>query len=627
MTVRSLIIALSLVLAGAVGASWVQTQGGSIAVSGFTLPTENGQWITADLYRPRSASADHPLPAVVVVPGFERSKESLDSYAIELARRDMVVVVIDPYNQGASSSTLEKRSASLEGYGLVPMVRYLAGTPNLNYIDKRRIGAAGYSAGGNAVIQSAAIFGGRKAPSRRARAAAGGDQERKPAAPVPSALSAVFVGGYVMSFTDQVLSSVSSNVGTDYANHDEGSYRNALASADLRHAPEALRLVNSVLPAPEQVTRVELGKPYGDAAARTLRIVYNTGPMIHPLLPYDRRSVAHLVEFFTLAFGLSTPLESTAQVWPLKEAFTLLSLVGALWFLVPVTRLLLKLPFFSGLVHPVPAPNPQMTPRDRGVFAVIFTLSAAIAAALFIPLCRATAVVFPQASAGAQTWWFPERMNNAILLWALANGALGLVIFGLAHALRGGGHPPRAGASGASTTLGDLLRTAVLAACVLALFYALLFCVYAVFHTDFRFIFIAAAASFPTKVWLIALEYVPPFMVFYLANSVRVNLAGRFEGQSEWMNKIVMGLANSVGLLSILVIQYASLATKGTVFWTNEWIYVNLLFGIVPLMFILPYFHRTFYLMTGRVYLGPFIMCPVFILMALTSSVSYFPLS
>ena len=628
---RSLCLALSLVLLGSAGAWWIQTQGGSVDVSGFTLPTENGQWVAADLYRPRSATASHPLPAVVICPGFERSKESLDSYAIELARREMVVVVIDPYNQGASSTTLEKRSASVEGYGVVPMVRYLASTPNLNYIDRRRIGAAGYSAGGNAVIQSAAVFGGRKGAPRRGKSASTSDSaspgERKTQAAGQNPLSAVFVGGYVMSFTDQVLSTVNSNVGTDYADHDEGAYRNGRASADLREAPESLRLVNSVLPPDGQLSRIEIGKTYGDAASRTLRVVYNTGPMIHPLLPYDTRSVAHLVDFFTVAFGLTPSLAPGNQVWWLKELFTLASLVGALWFLIPCAQCLLGLPVFRGLVRPLPPKRPAMNGRQWGVFAAIFAVSAGIAAVLFVPLCRATVTVFPQASASVQTWWFPERMNNAVLLWAVANGAIGLLTFCLVHLRELRSPGPVEPLRGGVTTLPDLARTALLALCVVASFFALLFATYAVFHTDFRFIFIAAAASFPTKLWLVALEYIPPFMVFYYANSVRVNLAGRFEGQSEWLNRLLMGLSNSVGLFAILVVQYTRLYSTGTVFWTNEWIYVNLLFGIVPLMFILPYFHRAFYQLTGRVYLGPLIMCPVFIMMAITSSVCYLPLS
>jgi len=48
---------------------------------------------------------------------------------------------------------------------------------------------------------------------------------------------------------------------------------------------------------------------------------------------------------------------------------------------------------------------------------------------------------------------------------------------------------------------------------------------------DFRFFFVSAAASFPSKKAPVALEYVPFFFIFYLANSIRVNSAGRFQGQ------------------------------------------------------------------------------------------------
>ena len=126
---RLLYLSLMLILTGDVGAYLVRTGGGSIYVVGIKIPTQNGQWITADLFRPKIASEQNPVPMVVVCPGFERSKEALDSYSIELARRGMAVVTIDPYSQGASSSSRQRRSATVEGYGVIPMVEYIASTP------------------------------------------------------------------------------------------------------------------------------------------------------------------------------------------------------------------------------------------------------------------------------------------------------------------------------------------------------------------------------------------------------------------------------------------------------------------------------------------------------------------
>ncbi|HEY3288281.1 MAG TPA: alpha/beta hydrolase [Gemmatimonadaceae bacterium] len=655
-----LLVSLALVFMGSLGAYLVKTDFGRVDVIGLTLPTQDGQWVAADIFRPLAATAKNPVPLVVVCPGFERSKESLDSYAIELARRGMAVITIDPYAQGASSSSRQRRSATLEGYGVIPMVEYVASTPNLNYVDKTRIGAAGYSAGGNAVIQAAAHFGGRLRPARRAatapdsanakaardataaapaptpkkksaaskkgeKAGATRDSAVTPAPKPPSKLAAVFVGGYVLTLTDSVLGPVRSNVGMDYALHDEGAFRNALKNADMRHAPEALRLVNSGLPKDSAVTVVEIGKAYGDPARRTMRLVYNTNN-IHPLLPYDPRSVGHMVDYFTTVFGMTPTMSGTQQLWWLKELFTLMALVGGLLFLVPCGALLLTVPAFSALAKAVPPALPKPGRTGTVIYWTNFTVGALLACFLFIPMVLLTFKVFPTASAAQPTWWFPQRINNAVLLWAVANGLIGLLIFWLTYRL----HGRRNGASpemfGLQTTWGELGRTFLLSLAVAGGFFVLLFACYGIFHTDFRFLFVSAPASFPRRMLLVALMYLPLFFIFYFANSVRVNAAGRFAHQPEWRSLLINGLGNSVGLVLILAIQYASFVSTGTVYWTAEWLFANLLFGIIPMMFLLPLYNRWFFQLTGRVYLGPMVTCLVFVMMMLTSNVCYIPL-
>ena len=74
------------------------------------------------------------------------------------------------------------------------------------------------------------------------------------------------------------------------------------------------------------------------------------------------------------------------------------------------------------------------------------------------------------------------------------------------------------------------------------------------------------------------------------------------------------------------MLQYGVFAATGTVFWTDGWLYVNLLFAVVPIMFVLPLFHRAFFRMTGRIWLGPMAMCLVFVTILLSNTVCYFPL-
>jgi hypothetical protein len=257
---------------------------------------------------------------------------------------------------------------------------------------------------------------------------------------------------------------------------------------------------------------------------------------------------------------------------------------------------------------------------------VTFLFSAAIACFLFIPMARATAVLFPQATAGVQTWFFPQRINNAILLWAVANGIIGLILFTLNYQLVGKKKGITPAMWGIKTSIGELAKTLLLALILFVSFYALVFASYGIFHTDFRFTFISAPVAFPPKMLLVALEYLPLFFIFYLANSIRVNAGARFEGQKERVSLLISALGNSVGLMLILVIQYAHFAATGTVYWTQEWLYTNLLLGVTQMMFLLPIFNRCFFRLTGTVYLGALVTCLIFILMMLTSNICYIPL-
>jgi hypothetical protein len=131
---------------------------------------------------------------------------------------------------------------------------------------------------------------------------------------------------------------------------------------------------------------------------------------------------------------------------------------------------------------------------------------------------------------------------------------------------------------------------------------------------------------FQPEMLLVLLIYIPFFFLFFFSNSLRVNGAMRIEGQPEWISMLIGGIGNSLGLILIIIIQYVSFAYTGTVYWTDGWLYINLLFAVVPMMFILPYFNRYFFRMTGRIYLGPMVTSLIFIMILITNTVCYLPL-
>jgi len=599
---------LSIVLLASTLASQIQSSGGRVQVQDIKIPTQNGQWLVADLFKPRSASSDKPAPLVVVVPGFQRSKESLSNIAIELARRGIVAISIDPYAQGGSSSSMSRMAATTEGYGMFAVIDYAAGTSNLNYIDKSRIGATGHSAGGNAAIRGASFFG--KDAQRSGK---------------PSKLHSVYVSGYVLTLTDAVLDDVRSNVGMSYALYDEGAYRNELRSADMRRAPEALRLVNSGrTPEETQLDEVTLGKYYGDVEQKNLRVVHNER-ILHPFQPYIVEATANQIEYFEKVFALDNGLSSRDQIWYWKELLSLISLIAAVVLLVPMGRSLLQVPVFASLAHPIPKALSQPQGRGRVLFWSLFAVAAMIACFSYIPMSELSQVLFVAASTREQTWFFPQRMNNAVMMWAVLNGLVGFLMFWLAYRFHGKQHGVAPDMWGAKIGLAELLRTFWLALTLFVFYFLLLFTIYYLLHVDYRFLFMGVRIFRPVEL-LLLLMYVPFFFIFFLSNSLRVNGAMRTEGQAEWKSMLIAGIGNSLGLFLIVVVQYVTFAITGTVYWTDGWLYINLLFAVVPMMFVLPYFNRYFFRMTGRIYLGPMVTCLVFIMILLTNTVVYLPL-
>jgi glycopeptide antibiotics resistance protein len=53
---------------------------------------------------------------------------------------------------------------------------------------------------------------------------------------------------------------------------------------------------------------------------------------------------------------------------------------------------------------------------------------------------------------------------------------------------------------------------------------------------------------------------------------------------------------------------------------------VNLLFAVVPMMFVLPYFNRDFFRLTGTIYLGLITTCLIFVMILLSNTVCDLPL-
>lgn len=625
-SIKLICLSLALIFIGSLLASLFQSDFGKLEVTNLTIPYYNGQYVSADLFRPKTATAETPAPLVIVLAGSNRTKETQLPTAMELARRGYVVISLDPNDTGNTATKLSADTSN----GMFAAVEYVCNTNIFNYVDMTKIGITGHSAGGSAALRVATYYSNLETEALDAAAQEDSDggtaitqREAEHAASL-NKISSCFSSGYLRNCTDETFAPLHCNFAFGYAFYDEGGYRNINKDGDLRYAPESIAMINSVLSEEEKVSEVEIGKVYGDPANRTMRIAYNE-KTLHPIQSYSKVATEAILEFFELSFGEEAAIPTTNQTWMWKELFNGLALLGAFLFLVPFAELLLGLPVFQSLVHPLPQKLPAQTKHGKLIFWCTFAFCALVACFIYCPMTKVSdATINKFVNADGLHYLFPADRTNVVMLWAVFNGLLGLLIFFLTYKLHGKKNGTTPDMWGVKISGKELLKTLALAGIVVGAFFVMLSGIYGLFNVDFRFMLLSARPM-TRRMFLVTLNYVPFFLIFYLSNSLRV--AGmRYENWPEWKSVLVAVLGNSVGLILIFVIQYVAFFTTGIVFWTTEWLYVNVLITVVPLMIILPIFNRAFFNKTGRIYLGPLVTCFIFIAMAIANAAVSTPL-
>lgn len=649
-----------------------ETSGFSVSVSDFTLTREmtlsynegkihGKQYVIGEetdvdgnvsigsyavtMYVPNTATEENPAPVVFVLPGFTRTKATMAQYCIELSRRGAVVFTLDP---GAQGSTTANSTAGANGVEY--LVQYVYNnSDDFKFCDKNRFGAIGHSAGGGNVITLASDMA--------------GDSYQN------SIIKAVYNSGYIKISAANKFAKLNCNAAMSYAYYDEGAFRYQTDTTAVEVISK--RFINEVAGSAETYDTVEWDKDYGDMTNGTYRVVHRE-LINHCFEMYDALSIANTIDFFNRSLAMGSGLSNDSQIWFGKEFFNGLSLAAAFTFILALCGVLMNTPFFATLKNGGKAKaaegagtevaavqtevQPLVTPVSNSIAHKVILwstmiLTAIIACLDYIPLANLSIEVFPVSNlASVFTYVFPARMINAILLWALINGAIGLVIFFATTALenlyeyivfKAKGTTPhydwskfeaiKIRGNGWKNVLFNVLKTLLLPVIFFGSFYFLVQLTYWYFHQDFRFMLISAA-PLNARMFVTMLEYAPIIFVFYISNSIRVNCSIGREGWKEWKVMLVGALANSLGLAFILLINYVCYFVTGTPFygyWGNNnevWLFVNMVFGLVVMMFLLPIFNRIFYKQTGNVWVGAITCCLIFIMMTISASVSYIPL-
>lgn len=630
--VRLLCICLVLILMSAIGASVLQTFAVKVELVEFKIPTANGTFIAGNLFKPAFATSDNKVPMVITCPGYLNNKEMQDSTAIELSRRGIAVISYDPYFHGQSSSDeVDVIQSTMEkGVGMIPLVEYVYA--NLDYVDHNKIGVMGHSMGGMGVWFTLLYYGGQYYEALEVAQQPDSDggvqitDEEKRAAEALNKVSAGLSSGNVRLSSEELFASIHANVAINYGRYDEGNYDLARGNGDLSgDCYESLSAINSAMPQQEKLEEVEIGRVYGKAEDKTLRIVYNP-PSTHQMQHFSLESTADNIEFFTTAFELQTSIPKENQVWLVKEIFNAIGLVAMVLIIAPLSILLLEIPVFSSLKREVPDVFTAMDGgKQKALFWGSWILSWVISGVSYMPVAMLDQTVFPQTAAMGVSKIFPQQSTNFIMLWALFNGAVGLVLFVLFFK-----NEKRKGATtemfGIRIGGKDFFKTIALAVTIFALFYAIVALVGYFFHTDFRFWFVAICGFSADKL-PVMLQYLPFFFVFFFANAMMTNSVYRRQGQKEPLSMLIVGLGNVLGILLLNCIQYATLFSTGNAYWGEARLYPLLALPLIPFLFAAPFISRQLFKATGKVWLGALVNSLIFVMVSVANTATLIPLT
>lgn len=267
-------ISLVVFFAGLLLASTIATDGGHTQMRRLSVMTDRGVAISLEVYKPETATAQSPAPAVMLIPGGNASVEYMADAGMELARRGIVAIGIEPYTIGRSD--VEKDN---NGLGSIDVTDYVSG---LDFIDQNNLGYIGWSMGASRV--NAALY-----VADPSGATVTDDKgNTTPVQVIRDGVKGVmYVGaGGLLSSDYQINSALF-----------EGQWDN-LYRGDRREMNK-----NPQYTAPLGVDEFEFWKWYGDPEQGTGRIYYEgwTGHVIGLASPSFVRAAC---EFFTTTFGL-----------------------------------------------------------------------------------------------------------------------------------------------------------------------------------------------------------------------------------------------------------------------------------------------------------------------------------
>ena len=622
-------------------ANRVQRGGGAIDITEGYLTTDVGD-LFYKLYTPSGLKDGEQAPGVLLLHGYQNDHETNAAYAIELAKRGVVVLSIDEYGHGSSEPGLKERgyvnhmvkvnygedseeAGTFRTVGGTVRYRILMNFSNLSFfnaryteddagnaitdsscggiaayaflasfpnVDRTKLGVSGHSMGTWSGWTVAAAYSGT-------------DIEPK---------ATVLQCGEL--FRDSAYDSANihfNNVLLLQAKWDEFSYfRDYKRNVDETILRSPLRTEFLGTSAENAAWDTTFGS-FTDGTARRMELLYTN----HRLTTHNARGLAVATEWFDDAFGgnaLSGPAV-TEQTFMAKEWLVLCAMLCVLAALMPLMELLLCLPFFAKLVQPLP---PIVNVKSTGKWwrGAIITMLIAGSTYPFMTQLGHALLPLPEGI-------FRMTVGNGFIGWYLLL-ILVMVITSLIGWRSAKKQPTFDGFYGMGLgreqkpnriSLGLFLRACLLVLCLLCCMYLVVLAANLLFRLDLRFVW-PFFKTFTLPRFGQFFVYIPVFGLFFILNNSKIMASMRTKATYQkglrgflsnwWRNALLM----VGGILIIVLIEYipffAGIGPGADVLFGSTFggPFMSLLILFVPQVVVFSVLCTYCYRRTGSVYTG-----------------------
>lgn len=620
-----------------------ENEGTAISLTGEETEI-NGKVVSGILFKPKDATADNPLPAVVLTHGYLNNREMQLQNAIELARRGFVVLTVDREGHGNYENSGEQ-SAMMATSGLYDSVKYLY---NMDYVDKDKIGISGHSMGGMTTALTL----------------------------MQDMQLGLVSAGLIQAWSTFMGAGADVDVGMLKAQDDEFFFttnegedgtisREYLSTQAAKTFIGNTELEGDVVSGAIYVNGQAVETTGGQETEGAFRVVYEISG-VHPQNHCSVEGANAVVNFFYNAFGTPNGYEYISegnQVWWVKEAFSLIGMIGFFALIFPLVSLLLTTPVFRSLrvakqqvVEETvvvtdetgaeqtmvcqklvwDGANIPLQPKPlKGVQKNISYWLAAIGIMLFSGFSIHSICTEYGSKWFPNTQLYPQDTTNWVAMWAVCSALFSLAVilfFWLANTvvnkIRYGDNyleyqenPFAAGKI--ATGLGGLLKTFVLALLVLGILMAVLYTNWAIWTVDFR-IWTLAVKVFDMGVLLPTIVRYGVFFGIFFIVSALFNETYRASNIPEWASTLINVFFNFFGVLLVIAIQYGEFTSTGVMWQPDMALGYIVLFPMVPILAIATVISRRMTAKTGNMWLGAFINTLLFTLITCSNTASSF---